>query len=146
MIYQNGEWSEWFMYMYNQGNEVEHLTGGWVSYGTPPVKKNANSIYLVGGSNVRCIVGTKNQIDLTNINTLFFDIDVTGASSSTSLGVGVNTKQSYDNAVSSVALGASIGRRVVALDVSAVSGMHYIYCDTGGSANCNGYLYKCWGV
>lgn len=143
MIYLNGEWIELFMYLYNQGNEIEHLTGGWASYATPAVVKNANSIYVEGDSNVRCVIGTSSKIDLRNIDTLYFDVDVTGAGSSNSVEVGVNTKKDASG-VASAALGTA-GRRIVQIKVTDVS-EGYIYCATAGSATCNGYLYKCWGV
>lgn len=84
--YQDGTWVDWVTYLYATGNEYESLTGGWsgVSAGfgqdvgiMPTVTKGASAITAEITTKYRSgQLITANSIDLSNYNTLSFNVAV----------------------------------------------------------------------
>ena len=82
-IYRDGKWSEWCLFLYNEGDQCTAVTGGWEAQkdnsettpATPVLTFNETtmkaSIWHAGTSNFwGGVVRTKNGIDLTNYSKL----------------------------------------------------------------------------
>lgn len=81
--YQGGKWIEWILYLYNEGDLCEDVTGGLVSEAKQydsnttganalTITKNTASIKIAqNGANSNGIAYTKNKIDLTSFKTLY---------------------------------------------------------------------------
>lgn len=87
MSYQNGEWVNWWNgEMYNQGNEFEHITGGWdvanfvfsstYTFATPTFTKSGNTLKITNSStkSTGASITHKNALDLTGYKKVFVNI------------------------------------------------------------------------
>lgn len=81
--YQSGEWVDWCVYLLNGSDFCEDITGGWsvnsdiTGFTVTPSQITSDGLVLTSGSGARMgRVQTKKIIDLTEANTLKFDIDV----------------------------------------------------------------------
>lgn len=152
--YQNAAWNDWWNgELYIEGNEYENITGGWTVSGYThyntlnAATKEANRIKLQGSSSANQLSGTDKPIDLTEFSQVCVDIEVTGAASNgASLTIGIGKTKYVVDMIVEQAAGATIGRRTINIDVSAVNEPMYIFVFAQTSNSCSGYLYKCWGV
>ena len=139
--YLNGQWVDWRTYFYNKGDECTDLTGGWLAMGnlanssgqgkaiTPSVTRNADSM-VIGFSGAQYGVGhvyTQDRIDLTEFKT----ITIEGESACTNTNPSIKVASAepaagkYWPSVASVDL-PKTGAFKISLDVSALSGLHFI--------------------
>lgn len=138
-IYQNGEWVDWRVFLYNKGNMFEEITGGWkmlkhVDYSNGSVSILEDSIKLVGGSGAPSMITTY-KIDLTDVKT-----------------VNVNAKEIYGSArliaradyVSSsanvTAMNTFASTGVHQIDVSGLTGSYYILIMSDGVSFSGRYI------
>lgn len=154
-IYQAGAWSNlWNGKIYDVGDEYEGITGGIVeayknSIGTRTFTKNEDSLYFrsagntTGGAHI--YASTKKTIDLSSFSTLYARIKHS-PSSSTSFYLAAHTRNDepvYD--VPCVHKQSSSKEGIVSLDISGLSGEHYILFGLGGNAHSNSgscYVYE----
>ena len=144
-IYQNGwvSFSTVALYLYNNGNEYESLTGGWMTYAQthhdnsgisstahPVITRNATTIKFSNASWKAGSVALQNKIDLTSVNTLvakgtFYTSEGDAPAEllvKTSSGASAD---SYKVANYAVPRGETVN--IMTLDVSSLSGEYYIF-------------------
>lgn len=123
--YHGGEWVEWIsdIYLFNAGDQCSDVTGGWegtVKDGT--LSLTAYSSDFAYGQTAN----TKGKINLTNYSTL----EVTVKDYYRKGACSVRTGTADSTAVASVAING--GNTVFALDVSDITGEHYVYITSDG--------------
>lgn len=162
--FQGGEWVEWVTYYYNSGDECTGVTGGWEAKafrpyatavntrraGAPTVTKGDTSITMVGkamvwdstiSANARHAgaLFTTEAVELSGADTLHLNVDsfdFGGASQDwvgCFFGATAEAKDYYTPAAQVKVEEAG----TVALDVSALTGPHYLYvalCYPGATA------------
>ena len=171
--YQGGKWVDWVTFLYNSGDECESLTSGWGStkiantsgsisyYLDVTVTRNEKSITANLGASGNTphsnVFKTVEAIDLTEVKTITANIEgntehmynylnfITYPVSATSLG------NAGENTSACLRLGNtgdySIPPGDYSLDVSALSGRHYVgfyFYNTGGSTNLELTVNKVW--
>lgn len=154
-IYQGGTGvALWNGKLYDGGNEFERITGGFVeayknSVGTRTFTKNEDNFYFrsIGNSSggAHIYVSTAEKINLSSFSTLYARIKHS-PSSSTSFYLAAHDRNDvplYN--VPCVLKQSSSKEGVVSLDISELSGEHYILFGLGGNANSNSgscYVYE----
>lgn len=154
-IYQAGAWVDlWNGKLYDYGDEYEPVTGGFVeayknSIGTRTFTKNEDSLYFKstgttsGGAHI--YASTEKKINLNSFSTLYARIKHS-PSSGTSFYLAAHTRNDepvYD--VPCVLRQSSSKEGIVSLDISGLSGEHYILLGLGGNAASNSgscYVYE----
>ena len=133
---------------YNLGDENTALTGGWsktYSKGTHSFTKEADHLRLTANSTTfnGVAASTANQIDFTDIDTLYVDWSITNNAYYSQIRLTSTTADEANNAlVFPLTNGHTWARKVDSIDVSSVSGLHYIqYLVIGGSSTSEGRLY-----
>ena len=143
-IYQ-GKWIDWYVYLYNSGDECSAVSGGWTesgyAYGNTSISKDSNSIsisatYGDGGNASGNILYARNKIDITNYNTLCFDIsNVATQGSNIETAIIVlknepdNTTVNFVASMDSTNIAASkiiTETGEITLDITSLSGSYYI--------------------
>lgn len=127
--YQDGAWVDWITYLFNNGDECTERTGGWSGAWT-----NANGYFHItaNGNTTWYPECTANKIDLTNVNTIIIQYEITDVGTglqysmrlgtlSAKPGVALSSAPSY---VSSVVCSEAENKAV--LDVSTLSGEYYV--------------------
>lgn len=135
--YLNGQWVDWRTYFYNKGDECTDLTGGWTirTETNGRGSKNSNSIRLYNVSTASLSsaeVSTMNKIDLTDVSTLFFELEtsygyccgVTDSPQAANAYLHFHQTSPYLAVVADEKV--SLSRTTVELDVSNITGKHYI--------------------
>lgn len=83
-IYQDNSWAKYSLYLYNNGDICESVTGGYSAIGkgwdsgspnekAPAVTYNSDNVYMIESERYSGIFHTVNKIDLTLYKTLYFD-------------------------------------------------------------------------
>ena len=134
--YQGGEWVDWFVFLYDYGNENLDLIGSWVNKGlafgssqqntiVPTITKNDNNIVfgIEATVNLGGIVYTQYLLDLTDVKRIVIKGTSTASNSIyarlwTSIG-----QYHATNCVASVICANNANEWVI--DVSSLSGKHY---------------------
>ena len=125
------------VYYYKEGNEYTSRTGGWVSVigrNTPQFFKNGDNLEIRcqegGGDTDIGYFYTDNSVDLTNIDTLVFEIEGVIASSSDRVKIGAHTSKTNVTTPTFTAMtaisGGSFSRQTYNVDVSGLTGSYYI--------------------
>lgn len=129
--YQNGIWVEWLEYLYNYGDECIDLTGGISHDGyTDPNNnivgfiKNVDNLYAQAGGSLR-LAGTMNKINLTNVNTVVVDMDITATTYGVYIVATADKNIDASNRAASVTID-EVSSGLCELDVSALTGEYYI--------------------
>lgn len=131
MSYQGGEWVGWITYLYNRGDECEHITGGWTYeelFGSCSLTKNSDSIYVVcteGSSGSAISVYPTNKIDLTSKSKLKLNFSSTRLNT-TDTELRIITEPYNGKVIARKVLGKTGTNITVELDVSSVSGKYYV--------------------
>ena len=132
------------LYLYNEGDECENVTGGWDSgykdgaYAFSAAVKNSDNLYF--NSSMQGL-GTVNSIDLTNYTKLCAEI-MSNSSSVMQPWIGYVDSKAYSTKVNSGCTSKNV-REIVSIDISAVTGNKYILCASTNSGT-DGYVYKVW--
>lgn len=132
--FQNGEWVDWWNgELFDNGNQFEAITGGWSAdgfSGGSNVTANSTSEISDGCLFVQAkdkfsngIIGANNPIDLTNFDSICFD--VVSCTAGNSYFIVSKTKSATDKVLEFKATTADA--HTVTLDVSALSGEYYIF-------------------
>ena len=150
LIYQNGSWKDLHLYLYNNGDQCVDNTNGWkTNLNTNGICTfNTDHILLnYSGSEGRsATVYTASKIDISNINTLYMEVNVTYAGSGTHFGLSSSAPSNlptsngdYVQYVSS----SGTGLQTLRIDVqSYTSGSYYIWANIWAST---AKIYKIWG-
>ncbi len=138
-----GETEEQYVYYYNKGDENTALTGGWSGINIRSDEGWVNGTLTKGASSMTITVnnssygvGTAKQVDLTNVQTLYINASAPGftggeydqATVWISLLRGTGTDTSY---VKTLELESGLNT----LDISDVTGSHYIVIDAASDYN-----------
>jgi hypothetical protein len=155
--WKNGEWVDLFVYLYNKGNEMHNITGGYSqlaktgggesSYYKLESQMRTDSIYVHAGyagsygagSVGRC---TANKIDLKDAHFLHVSGNCTKATNPNSIpheghgwvGVRITSTQSLEGSVVAENITYATGNFEFVIDVSNLTGSYYIIiCASGYS-------------
>lgn len=142
-IYQNGMWIQfalaWDGYYFQDGEQYEEFTGGWSSdgYNSTGTVTVANILEVLSpNASKPARVGTVNPIDLTNVNTLYYD-STTGKNGKAYPGYLMVTEA---KGVGNTAAQATISNSGTgSIDVSELEGSYYIWLHALGGASGSGY-------
>lgn len=149
--YQNGEWVDWILYLYDKGNLFENVTGGWDvnTYGGATLKFNASSVRITAantGTACRATMRTKNKIDVTNASKLRVHVVSAVARNDgyTSQRVGLCDSLEFvyawtQDRVAQIDTDLGGSDFYIELDVSDVSGSHYAFFTSGDGAKSSIY-------
>ena len=129
--------------LYWEGDEITAVTGGWVQ-GYKITRPNDTNVLIKNADNLEILIqgpdtpsGTQSQntfvthimIDLTNIDTLYIEWSKENALNANVTSLVASSTQMGDRNVYDARFSVVIGnqsKRIDSLDVSALSGMHYI--------------------
>ena len=128
------------MYLYNAGNQYVDITGGWTGegwqsdyYQTRNVVFNSDHIYFKAGKTEKyshvCIVGTGKMVDLSNIDTLKANVEITTQGSVSMYICETNSHTSFKASVEKT----TVGTHEYEMDVSSYNGSYYIMFFSIGS-------------
>lgn len=149
MIYKDGAWLDWFVYLYSHGDECDSVSGGWSSFRNNNITAStAQSLSLSGtGKNDAESKGalyTANQIDLTNFESIeavgFFAQKTSGAHPVWGL---TKTKPSNASNVTTAANNmAASSTSKGSIDISNLTGGYYVVfiMEINGSVNYSGSI------
>lgn len=145
--YQDGEWKEWTVYLYNAGDECADLTGGWVakalakasggSAAAPTITAGESTLTMTGTVSKGGVVHTVNKIDLTGKSTLRFSGTLSPAATSgfwATVGVWSDFGSTYQANLAAYLDATSETTGEQAIDVSSLSGEYYIGVALYGSS------------
>lgn len=136
--YQDGVWVDWFVYLYKEGNEYVDITGGWsannvavssgVSVNTLSITKNTSDIVLQQTvSKCGACFSTTNAIDVTDYKTLCFDVAFKMENTTAAWGLfAVHSTRDTPRGTVEKFVEANTDGDIVSLDISALSGKHYL--------------------
>ena len=139
-LYYNTKWNNWAKgngtlfsnpVLYSKGTDNTELTGGWVAkaaqastasaqVATPTFTKNSTNMRIVAPYEKTSALMSGFAIDLTNYRYIKANISNVSASS-TALRASTNNTNNYNSVKST-----SIGNGDVSLNVSSLTGKHYI--------------------
>lgn len=144
-IYKNG-WVNFDMYLYQQGDTCERITGGYVShmiagdYGAPSAEFLSDRIKITTAGQSQILVRTKDKIDLTNNSRLVLNIDQLNATANgseirffvTKDEITTNNPSILDGATEIYSIGSATGALENAaiemeLNVSSLNERMYVY-------------------
>ena len=150
-IYQNGAWANWWNgELYENGNQFTSVTGGWAvhDYKTDSrtlmaAEHKSDQMFFQAENNYKVLMGIGNPVDLSDVN----QIRVTGKINKvfpyngTTYGLHMDVLKSKDLA-SKVARQSMLVEQVFdyTLDVSNLTGEHYVIIWADSNANINGYI------
>ena len=122
----------WDRTIFDNGNQHEAVTGGWTSSGYTTDLGNVgatigNALTVSCNNGQGSAVGTEKPVDLTNFSTLY----VTATSAVNGVGFAVGKTK---NVMENVANGAITANTTNTLDISNISGEHYIVIFARGSS------------
>ena len=158
-IEQPPEEGVWF----DNGNQYTEETGGWSAWLTVNGQSlggvaSVGNIISLGVNNgwdgyAQAVSATAQPVDLTNIETIYIDLEVPSGNSSRYIDFGIgdepinteSTSNSYNwNVDYAVVMGDTKGRFTYSADVSSYKGKYYLsfLADRGNYMN----IYKVWGV
>lgn len=148
LIYQNGKWNTWFVYLFNNGNQFTNLTGGWCSthqdsslwstdgwYSAAPEYGGGASINTTNmtvnihtNTNLRAGaagVGTKGKVDLTSYKRIKANCHLSVRSSCT-VRMAIHTSLITPQRTNTAYINIPSGSSTVELDISNISGSYHI--------------------
>lgn len=128
-IYQNGKWKQfstaWDGVLFDAGNQYESITGGWTNASGNTLTASVFSNQTFGDP-----VHTAKMIDLTDFKTLH--VTYTGVTKVAQFGV-TKTEDLTLGSQYAASKTASVG--TVSLDVSGLTGEHYVTLVAGATIN-----------
>lgn len=153
MIYQNGEWVQWWNgELFDNGDQWESVTGGWTSNGytrsdSLPVLSGSigtdGTITLNGSNSGVVMMGTDEPIDLRGFSSITaYCKDLKPLNSSSMYLAITKSKTKYN---SNFAASADFGSNKTSVDIpigTSLQGEYYILVGTGNSAQQGGKITK----
>lgn len=149
--YQGGEWVDWILWLYNEGDECTDITGGYVaqakaiaSWATgaiaPAITDNGTSVTIKQTGNGNGIYRAVNKIDLSPYKTLYMEGVLYSSDSSNAWRTSLRVWSEFgtyaeDNTVASILGSTSKSSTVHSVDISEVEGECYIGFSVYGSGN-----------
>lgn len=142
-IFQNKQWIQfalaWDGYYFQDGEQHVEITGGWTSDGWNSTgTTTAGSILEVSSSSASkaARIGTVNPIDLTDVDTLYFDSTTGKNGNAYSAYLYVSTAKDHASIVAQATI-TEVG--MGSIDVSGLSGDYYLWLYTLGGSSGSGY-------
>lgn len=131
MIYQNGEWVDWFTYIVKDGASLVAFNSDLRENILTTLTKMSNYLKVVISDSRAGGPVTNDKIDITNVKTIYLDVDVKDiALDGVSVGIfsakGLNSGVDIRNAVVAQQLTNKTGRQVLKCEVEQYSGKYYI--------------------
>lgn len=139
------------LYLYNEGDEYEDVTGGWGITGyarsgfTIFANTKQSNYILIKSDNVgnTGLSGTLNSINLNSYNKLCFDVDNIYERFGEYMNVGVCPNKSAFGTDRIVSAATTLGgRHIFEYDISNATGSYYIFVTT--VAGMESHLYRVW--
>ena len=137
--YMSGAWVDWTRWLYNNGDEVTSVTGGWesINEGQVTTAKGTDRITItqISPYNYFCsCLHTADKIDLSQYVTLYCKLNLKSiVKTGTNLGVcvGINTGtpnavDAYKNYMTLNTRTTTIGTQTVACDISSIMTSAYV--------------------
>lgn len=146
--YQNGAWKDWYTWYFQSGvGQVVEWIGFNGGNGTCDLTQTEKIILHTTGNAYPCRAAYTSQIDMTRINTLYFDIECdAGNPSQTWCGITTSDYIRYDLPTGTYENPTSNLRQVVSVDVRNVTGSAriIIYSNGPGPGNtaCSEFIYN----
>lgn len=153
----DGSWVDWARYLYNNGDEINDLTGGWgynKYHSSATLERKSDCIiaktYHAQGSHLALgFVRTNKPIDLTDIQTISIEATVsTDSGISTFIAVlSADSNNAYDNAAVKASMPATAEKKVFSADVSQLTGKYYVgfgHNHGGNNAAVTVTMYECY--
>lgn len=166
--YQGGEWVEWIPVgaLYYSGNECVDESGGWQARGwrvdstysgtvVPTITNNDDhmSIVVPSANVAGGAVEVKKDQDLTNVNSISIDFEMTANEFNVRLMVIARNATTMDDSVKSILLNdaptTTVERKKITLDVSSVSGSYDVviaFADMWNGSKPDGVTMKVYSV
>lgn len=146
MGYQDGEWVEWSTYYFKSGSGTKVQFAYRTGISSLAISVGTNSIKISTSDNDSHYVYTKEPQDLTNKSIVYMRYKATSMQSGHTPGLVVNQstfgQTQYTGLTGRTALIVDSAEHTAALDVSSLTGKHYI--GTNGVANME--IYDIWAV
>ena len=147
--WQNGEWVEWIVYLYNEGDRCEDLTGSWEANANMKLNGTANKPANVTFNETSittklasvCIANTVNKINVTPYSTLNFYVDVQETAGSDTYGIIADYGDIYKNCAACLINTKTAGLQTISIDISNIEGEYYV---AWGSSNRIRVMHKVW--
>ena len=137
-FYRAGEWvqfsKEFDGYLFNNGSVNEDITGGWSASDGAVVSNTLFGDYYSYPSTKGATCGTVKKVDLTEYNTI--KVNCTKLKGTGVLSIGTDTNE--------VATKSFTTTGVTELNISAVSGEHYIRISSSGASDGDYTVDKVW--
>lgn len=155
-VYRGGAWQAvtGCFYLYNVGNPMEHITGGWAATddGSGTCAMDDDSIYFETTSSLsRRGAVTQKAIDMTGYSKLCMDVDVlTFKGGSTQMYLGVHTTNNPKTGTTSVTKTSTkvypycASRMTVEYDVSSVTEAMYVWASLANGSVASIRIRKIW--
>ena len=142
-IYQGGKWEQfsfiytWDGYYFKDGDQYEDITGGWVNWDSPG-SVTIGEVLIVESPNASkgARVGTALAVDLTDVNYIYYDSPKGKNGKAYSGYLYICTEKNEGKKVAQAVISNSgVGK----VDVSTLTGPHYILLRTLGGSSGAGY-------
>lgn len=144
--FRNNKWVDWFIYLYNLGDDCADLTGGWATYKyktdtsgsdvlmpTLEVKNTSIRISFSSSGYKAGALFTEKTVDLTHVSTLEIDVvDVGSVADTVYIGVSATKANNYQAVARQVIYERNIGS-TVELDISGITGAYYVFVHMQGT-------------
>lgn len=154
LSYLNGKWVEWYNgELYYNGNEYDFITGGWSpnnveastnGFSALNITRNTDNIVLRETTAYKSgCFSTTNAVDVSKYKTAYFEIALTNDASNDIWALfSVHLLRDDPRGGVEAFVESGTNSQVVALDISALSGEHYI--TLGLYSQCTLTLRKVW--
>ena len=151
LLYQDGTWKSSVLVLYDNGDQCLATSGGWTGYKIYSGSANPNgetSMNIVGANNGYQFGALMNKtaIDFTPFTKLCFDVTVNTLTSVrctcgySTKGVTGSGNEISMNIAGQVTIPGNVGRTEKYLDISTVTGSHYVAIQSGDSVS----IHKVW--
>lgn len=144
--YQGGKWVDWITYLYNQGNELADITGGWNVFNgeNGSSSKKSNCLHLesaTSGYSHMSVVATENAISRGTYSILNFAINFTRVDDhGIDFGISETKPTSFTDSSDGYTTINTVGEHTVTYDISSFDSFYVHMYSQGGIAD----VYKVW--
>lgn len=134
VLYDSGTW---FVDYDNPGGYT------YTGYTVAPAVINASSFQINASNSTVCAIGVRNAVDLTDVSAVKVRCYATG--SGTFCKVGVWATKLLSNTYEAMQfVPTDVGYTEITIDVSALTGYHYIACQSAKASGPVAYFEKIW--
>ena len=134
VLYDSGTW---FVDYDNPGGYT------YSGYTVAPAVINASNFQINSSNSTVCAIGIRNAVDLTDVSTIKVRCYATGQATSCKIGVWASKVLSVPHETYAF-IPNDVGYTEIAVDVSALTGYHYIACQSSKATGSVAYFEKIW--